>query len=206
MSPVVGPDGAIRGVEEIVATPMTPRERIVITLAVCLTVLVAGPMTVLAATGQLVNIVDPSNAGRQARVTAIGAVQVQARLGIPSGALNFQGTRENSGWVSLGSVLAPNGIAMTELTSYGTGASGIAIVSIQHAAVDDGASCTTPPSSPSLVRRMVVKVGTTEQLVFPSPIFIAAAPAGKRRCIFAQVTSVNGTTHYVAVSGYQYAP
>ena len=186
---------------------MTMRERVVITLVVCLTIIIAGPLTVLAATGQLVNIVDPSNAARQARVSAVGALQVEARLGIPSGALNFQGTRDGSGWLALGSVLAPNAIAITELTGWtASSEGGVTLVSLQQSVVDDGASCTTPPTSPSVVRRMMIKVNSQQQLTFPSPIYLAAAPAGKRRCIFAYASGSPNADHYVAWSGYKYTP
>jgi len=186
--------------------PMTVRERIVITLAVCLSMIVAIPMTVLAATGQLVNIIDPSNAARQARVTAVGALQVEARLGIQSGAIALMGQRTSNGWLNAGSGATNKLVAITELTVSSTGPTGWFYLDIAYAAPNP--TCTVPSGAPSAWRRLRIDTNTTQQFLFPTPLFTLGLPAaGSKWCIGAQIVQAPANTLInFGASGYSFTP
>ena len=96
---------------------LTSKQVVTMVVAVSLTAVFA-PVGVYAATGQLVNIVDPGS-GRAAHVTSNSALFVESRAARGSQAFNMRNSRFGFGWIRLVGTTGPNRIAVTELTLAG---------------------------------------------------------------------------------------
>lgn len=95
----------------------TSKQVVTMVVAGCAAVILA-PVTVFAATGQLVNIVDPSS-GKGAIVTNNGALLVESRAAQGLNAFNMRNSRYQFGWIPLAATTGPQRLAITELTLAG---------------------------------------------------------------------------------------
>ena len=190
--------------------PMSSRERLLLTLTVCLTLLVLGPLTALAATGQLVNIVDPTNASRAAVVTEIGALQVQTRPGIPANSFSGRSTRSTTGWAGLYTVPSGRRTAIVEATFSSRASSAEVLVSLGVATVPLANSCigtNTGITTGAFSRTFYVPAGVPVQVDFSGqPIVLGLPASGMKHCVGVLVGSTDPFTINVGVSGYTFVP
>lgn len=188
------------------------KQVVAMVVAVCAAVVVA-PVGVMAATGQLVNIADPGNAGRVARVGAAGTLQVEVRPGVVQNSFSTMHERVTD---VLGHTLyeatAPARVALTEATFALRGENSASVNHVRiysrvrtsgTASCENGTGWTTPKT----LRTVVLRGGNTVQLVFPGPPLISQMPAaGQRVCLAFQQTKWAGTTELdVAVTGYTFS-
>lgn len=173
---------------------------------------VLAPVGVMAATGQIVNVVDPSNAGRAARVAPVGALQVETRPGIVTNAANVVATDINTlAPRRLMEVTSPSRIALSELTvavrKNGTPAAADTVVELHSYVRDSGtAACGGSGWSDTLLRRVTLQTSQTLQLDFDGPpLVIPAAPVGKRQCLAAKLYQwVDATKVEIGATVYSY--
>ena len=188
--------------------PMSARERVLLTFLACATVLALGPLTALAATGQLMNIVDPTNAARIAKVTDIGALQVQTRPGLALNSFNGRNFKGGGGWMTVYEHTSTKATAIVEATlATGEGA-GIYIYRIGFATAASTTACSSLVTYTAYAREIHLKAGETMQLDFSgAPLQILAPTSGKKVCIgiFIQFSPPGGTTA-AGLSGYLYTP
>lgn len=186
--------------------PMTTRERVLITLTVCFA-LVAVPMTALAAVGQLVNIVDSSNAGRIARVTDVGALQVQTRPGIPTNSFFKNGNRQTVGWLNVHEQSAGRRLAVVELSLNFSGPAGTYSVHVGHKVLNTGQSCDTAATATNF-RTFRFSSATTVQFDFSgAPALIGSVATGKKICLGVLIANLpSGGYLHAGMSGYSYVP
>ena len=186
--------------------PMTTRERILVTLTVCLA-LITVPMTALAAVGQLVNIADSTNAARIARVTDVGALQVQTRPGIPTNSFNKSGSRSSVGWLNVHEQSAGRRLAIVELSLNFSGPAGTYRVDAGYKVVNTGESCGIASDGANF-RSFRFTSATTVQFDFSgAPALVGSVATGKKICLGLYVASLpSGAQLYAGMSGYSYVP
>ena len=176
---------------------------------------VLAPVGVEAATGQLVNIVDPFNAARGARVTNSRTLMVESRPGVPQDSFQVSGSRLGLGWVNLTSVTAPQRLALTEMTFAARGpvsdtAQEVLIEAMVRTTGANG--CTGPGTSGytrHTLRRILVKNQSTSlSITFPGPpLILPGAASGHVVCLgFTVVTVPSGSAMDVGATGYRYTP
>ena len=186
--------------------PMTTRERILVTLTVCFA-LIAVPVTAVAAVGQLVNIADSSNAARIARVTDVGALQVQTRPGIPANSFNRFNSDNATGWLGLHEQSAGRRIAIVEMSLNFSGPSGTYRAYAAYKVMNVGASCANTADGGTL-RTFRFTTATTIQFDFSgAPVLVGSVATGKKICLgyFIQNLPSGGYLH-AGMSGYSYVP
>lgn len=169
------------------------------------------PVSVLAATGQLVNLTDPTNAARAAKVNAAGALYVAGRGGAGSvnGATNMRnaGIAPNQPRVLVSTSTAP-GVALSELlvSPYGTAGSTARIYLKRYHRVAGTGTCSDLQSgtdggfSNTTVREFFVPVNETTQLTWGSPALNVQNPttSGAQPVCFAAVfqgSGIDGVTY-----------
>lgn len=189
----------------------TNKQVVAMVVAVCAAVVLA-PVGVLAATGQLVTLVDPV-LDRKVRVGSGGTLQVESRAGSMSGA--FSTLHENITDVtghSVWEVNAPGRIAITEvtLTLRGDNTASTNHVRVYSRVRTSGtASCQngTGWTTPKTLRTYVVRAGSTVQALFNGPPLVSqAGAAGQRVCIAFQQTKWTGSTELdVGLTGYSFS-
>lgn len=173
---------------------------------------VLAPVGVMAATGQLVNIVDPGNASRQVRVGSDGTLFVESRPGVvPHSFSTMHETITDVITHPVYEIAAPTRIAITEatFTLHGDNTASTNHVRIYSRVRTSGtANCQTGTgwTSPKTLRSVVVRAGSTVQLVFNGPPLISQTPAaGQKVCIGFQQTKWTGSTDLdVGVTGYTF--
>lgn len=190
----------------------TNKQVIALTGMLCATAVLM-PVAVGAATGQLVNVADPAIGSRQARVAAVGALQVENRAGVPSGAFAVHGARLGIGWIPLIAAANPQRIAITELTLTGQGPDGSQVFRLE-AWIRKGStgSCNSPNLSEFtkvVLRQVAVPNYETHTLNFAgTPLYIPAAPpAGTYVCFgVVSIQAPNGSESSAGATGYRYTP
>ena len=191
--------------------PMSARERMLLAFMVCVTVLALGPLTALAATGQLMNIVDSTNAARIAKVTDIGALQVQTRPGIASNSFNARATKVGGGWIQVYEIFSTTkATAVVEATLSSAAASGVGnyVYRVGYANVSSATACSSVVAPTSYWRELYLQPGQTLQLTFNgAPMQIGVPAAGRHNCVgvFVYYSPSGGSTS-AGVSGYLYTP
>lgn len=159
------------------------------------------PVGVMAATGQLVNITDPVDAGNKARVTDNGALQVETRP---------RATRyvKNVSHVDIASltprplleVAAPSKIALLEVTvgvrDFGNPVIAPTIVDLVSYVRTSGVNpCGQAGWTGTTLRRITLMTDKTEQVTFDNAgLPLPVAPAGKRQCLAAKLYQWVGDT------------
>jgi hypothetical protein len=186
--------------------PMTTRERVLITLTVCFA-LIAVPMTALAAVGQLVNIADSTNASRIAKVTDVGALQVQTRPGIPTNSFNKGGSRGSVGWLNIHEQSAGRRLAVVELSLNFSGPAGTYAAYVGHKVLNTGQSCDLAAAGTNF-RTFRFTTATTVQFDFSgAPALVGSVATGKKICLGVYVVSMpSGAQLHAGMSGYSYVP
>lgn len=170
------------------------------------------PVGVMAATGTLMNITDPYDAGRRARVGSNNTLFAETRPGVPTSAFNLQ-IEDVTDVVlhKLYETTSPKKIAITEatFTVEGDDVTGPnthvdLLAFTQHTT---GYSCGHPSGwTKKILRTVALSPGETVQQVYPGPpLLLPGAATGKKVCLgFQQTRWLGGTKLTVAVSGYTY--
>jgi ABC-type Fe3+-hydroxamate transport system substrate-binding protein len=190
---------------------LSPTQVVVIIVALAVAVIL-GPVTVMAATGQLVNITDPADSSRKARVGSTGTLQVESRAGSVNGAWNtFFATITDVTPRVVFETGNPNRIAVTEWTVTVMGdnsASTNHVRLIEKIRTSGTASCSdgTGWSPATVLRTMSVHAGDTVQLLYAGPSLVLTKPAaGQHVCLLVQQTKWTGSTGTdIGVTGYKF--
>lgn len=191
---------------------LSPKQLVTVVVALSAAAVLT-PITVSAATGQLVNIADAVTAGRLARVSQAGALQVENRAGVPAGALAVQGSRLGVGWVSLVNVALPQQLAITEMSITAQGPTGVQSYRIE-AWVRKGStgSCNAPNLTEfnrHVLRQVTMDNYETLTLSFAgTPLYVPAAPkSGTYTCFgVVSISAPNGSETYAGATGYRFTP
>lgn len=188
-----------------------PRHVVTMVVAVCAAAVLA-PVGVMAATGTLVNIVDPVLGDRKVRVGSAGSLQVESRPGVTSGGFNWTGNTSGYSTMKVREVVGPARIALTELTATSDGGAvgGWNVVSIAAYVQTTGpATCPGSYGYTKTVLRTVQARNheSTLQLDFVGPpLIVPAAPAGKKVCVTAEVISYSpDSAIYLGATGFTYS-
>jgi hypothetical protein len=190
--------------------PMSARERMLLAFTVCLALLVI-PMTALAATGQLVNIADGTNVARLTKVGEVGALYVETRPGIPSGAVNRLAEKTGTGWLLIHQQSGSRSLAVSEMTFANLSTAGAKTIMIRYYVIGTADSCATPTAAPGVtgadVRRVIVPNQTTLQLDFTGvPVFVSAPASGKKYCFGIVVSGPTTGVLATGLTGYTFMP
>lgn len=95
----------------------TSKQVVTMVVAGCVATVLA-PVTVYAATGQLVNVVDSVN-GRAARVSSGHGLVTESRAYTGENAFNVTASRYQFGWIPLVGTTGPTRLAITKITLAG---------------------------------------------------------------------------------------
>jgi hypothetical protein len=194
-----------------VRTRWQPKHTVTIAAMICIAVVFL-PVAAQAAS-QLVNIADPADPNRLARVSSDGALVVEQRPGninaITSTELSaVTGTRR-----LLFQTTSPTRYAISELSATANSNAGTSMTIAFERWIHSGGTgpCPANPTSVTGFARAVlrtVKLGgqQTVQLTFPTPLL--GSPQGPVNgtpiCLYAAVTGPTSTSALVGVSGYQF--
>ena len=188
---------------------LAPKHAIVLALVWAVAV-VAAPVGVIAATGQLVNVVDPVDQTRRARVGTSGTLFVESRPGVPRGAFNVL-TEDITNVVghTVQEASAGARIAITQVTFTLRGDDSTAtnhVRLLSQTRESGSAACGGSGwSLPSTLTTVVLRAGETVQLEYPGPTLTAKSKPGQRTCLRLQQTRWTGGTELdVQVTGYTY--
>lgn len=187
----------------------------VVAIVACVSAaVVLAPVGVMAATGTLVNLTDPLDSSRKARVSGISGLYVDTRPRATAGSFHvaLQDVTNVVGQV-VRETANPNGIAVTSLvvTVKGDTASSTNHVRLYSRVRESGtASCGsggTGWSVPKMLVSVAVHAGATQQVVFDGPPVVIPAPgAGKMVCLGVQQTKWTGATATdIAVTGFTFS-
>lgn len=170
---------------------------------------VLAPVGVMAATGTLVNITDPFDGSRAARVTERGTLWVESRAGVASD--SFTVLHENKTDVVAYVVKETTSrIAVTSLivTVHGDNTASTNHFRLMAQTRTSGtAACGGSGwSTPKTLATLVVRAGSTEQLLWNGPPLVLPTPAaGQRVCLRVQQTKYTGSTDSdMAVTGFTF--
>jgi hypothetical protein len=172
--------------------------------------IVFAPVGVMAATGQIVNIADGSNASRLTRVGSNGTLFTETRAGVLSNAFNMN--LNNVVDLSLHKMIEtgyPNHLAITEVTvgTRGTENGYTTQVDVRAYVRTSGTNaCGGAGWTSTMLRRLSVKTNETVQLVFDGPPLVLPVPAsGQRVCLTMSITQLpSGIVADFGGTGYQF--
>lgn len=189
-----------------------PKHVVAIVACVCAAAVLA-PVGVMAATGTLVNLTDPVDGSRKARVSGISGLYVDTRPRATAGSFHVPTLFVTDvGLHALRSTASPNGIAVTSvvMTVKGDNSASKNYVQLYSRVRTSGtASCAsgTGWSVPKVLVTIAVHAGSTEQLLYDGPpLVIAPAAAGQAVCLGFQQTQFTGaTTTDVMVTGFTFS-
>ena len=190
-----------------------PKHVVMIVMSICAALILA-PVGVMAATGQLVNLVDPADASRKARIGSAGSLRVETRPGVTNGAQNV--VHNDIASLSPRALLeatAPTRIALSELTiavrKFGSPVNAPTIVDLVHYVRASGSNpCGQAGWMGTSLRRVTLTTDRTEQLTFAGPPLIVPTPAdGKRHCLAAKLYQWVGDTRVdIGATVFTYRP
>jgi hypothetical protein len=185
--------------------PLSPRQRVVVAIAVCAAVVLT-PLGVGVASTSLVSIVDPSVSTHKARVTANGAIQSSTWAGVPNGYFNAQAQQFGDGPMALLSVPEGKRLAITQITVSFRGTGVGDEVAIWNLIIPSTDSCGSPPAGKLTVMRVVdVPAINTIQLNWNGPALFTPPPgASKQACLIANVMYAATDQTSVGITGYTY--
>ena len=172
---------------------------------------VFAPVGVMAATGQLVNITDPTTPSRQAKVGSTGALYVESRAGAVNGSFNTM-TEKITDVIghTIYETTSPNRMALTEATFTLRGDNTALVNHVRifwQTRTSGTAACGGSGwTMPKTMKTVAVHAGETVQLRFDGPpLVMPAAPSGQAVCIRFQQTKWSGGTELdVSTIGYVY--
>jgi hypothetical protein len=183
----------------------------VVTLAVAgCAALVLAPIAATAATGTLVNIVDPANSSRTARVSASGGLFAETRPFPGSSGFNVTGSRLGLGYINLASTTAPTRLAITDVTITGQGPSGAQEVLVEAFVRTTGTAGCGGPGTAGYTRFTLRRVAVNNQATLPltflgQPLVIPTGASGQQVCFGVTVISIpSGSATYVGATGFRY--
>lgn len=158
---------------------------------------VLAPVGVMAATGQLVNIADPGNAGRVARVAGAGTLQVETRPGVVQHSFNRSISTGEFAFHKLYEVAAPNRIALTEVSVGTTGSTypewQVLIVAYVQTTGTGACGTSLTGYTKHVLREFMVPPQDTRQLLFNGPpLVVPSGAAGKLTCVGFAVQEMGG--------------
>ena len=202
---------------------LTPKQLVTMVVAVSVAAVLT-PVGVMAATGTLVNVTDPVNASRKARVTHAGALQVEQRAGLPAGAASRHFVATGLTYHKLAEATHPERIGVTEVSLGSHGPTSGSTYG--HNFVDLVAYVQTSGSSPcgpasayvspppgyerKVLRRFVVRnLQQSIQATWNGPALVvpAAAAAGRKVCVQLEVQTITTeTTLWLGGTAYKYTP
>ena len=187
----------------------------VVTMVVALSAaVILAPVGVLAATGQLVNITDPSNSARKARVSSDGSLRVESRAGASSKTFSFQSNAMNNiTFFPLKEFAGSDKTALTEMSfaaggifsdpdlSYTVHVWGLVRTSGSAACALSAAGWTK-----KLMRTIAVRTQSSVTLTFTgSPLLMPSAAADQRTCLGVELrNSITDGAVYVGGTGYRF--
>jgi len=206
-----------------------PRHIVAMVVAVS-TAVVLMPVAVGAATGSLVNIVDPSNAANKAKVSNMGQLYVTetdpyngafGRIGT-NGSRLVSMAAPSTPWNQINDIqvtgASPRAVLYTGLgparlnfTSFTFSAEGStagtvrAFVIVYVSDTSSGNCLTLTGASFGAAERFVltVPVGQTVNVVYPTPlVYSAYASAGRRFCIDVEGSGPSGYVGHIHASGF----
>lgn len=178
----------------------TSKQIVTMVVSVCAAAVLA-PVGVHAATGQLVNLVDPVLSARKVRVGSVGALQVESRPGVPGGATNV--SHVDIATLTPQALLEVNGptrIALSELTvtvrKFGSPVVAATIVDlIAYAHVTGTNPCGQSGWTGTHLRRVQLNTGESQQWDFDGPpLVVPRAANGQRQCLAAKLYQWVGDT------------
>ncbi|HWL35500.1 MAG TPA: hypothetical protein VNQ77_04850 [Frankiaceae bacterium] len=190
-----------------------PKHVVAMVSSVCAAVVLA-PVGVMAATGTLVNLTDPLDGSRKARVSGISGLYVDTRPRATAGSFHafFENVVDVTTLRPAKETSAPNGIAVT---SFVVTVKGDANTSINHVRIfsrertSGSASCANGSgwSTSKTLATVAVRAGSTEQVLFNGPpLVVGPAASGRRICVGVQQTQHFGSTATdVAVTGFTFS-
>jgi hypothetical protein len=174
---------------------LSNRQLVTVVVAICAAAVLA-PVSVMAATGSLVNITDPVEGARRARVTRAGTLTVETRAGSRSGYRSGTKMRRSFGYGNLTSTTNPNQLAITELTFTALGPQNDLAQEVlveAYVRTSGSAGCTGPGTTGytrHLLRRVLVKNQSTLQLNFNGPpLYLPTGASGQPTCFGFRVAS-----------------
>jgi hypothetical protein len=190
----------------------TSKQVVTMVVAVCAAAVLT-PAAVGAATGQLVNIVDPTTASRQAKVTSNGALSVGQHAAPPATAGNYGISKTGLGYINLGIYTNSSRLAVTDITLVGSGGSGVHAVFIEDwVRKGSTGSCSAPNTTDynrHVLRRVSLKTDETVHLTFPGMPLLPnpATAAGTYGCFGVTVaTAPAGSNTHVYAGTYRFSP
>jgi hypothetical protein len=167
----------------------SPRQVVAIAWAVALVVVLA-PVGVLAASGELVNITDPTHSRRKARVSSVGALQVESRPGVITQARNVSHVDvQNLLPRKLFEVTGPTRVAVSEVTidvhNVGNPVNEPTVVDLVYYEHTSGTeACGRSGWTGTVLRRLTLKTDETLQTRFDGPPLMVPKPAdGQTACV-----------------------
>jgi hypothetical protein len=186
-----------------------PKHVVTMVVAVCAAAVLA-PVGVMAATGQIVNIVDPVLSARQVRVGSGGTLQVESRAGATSGAFNKSFTFQGLGFHKIAEATGPNRIAITEVTLSGYEVdydAEAALVAYVQTTGTGTCGTTLTGYTKTELRRFAFPMKEVTQLTFDGPpLMVPAAAAGKVVCVgFAMQEVGTDARIFLGATGYTYS-
>lgn len=190
---------------------LTSKQVVTIVVALCAAAVLT-PVTVSAATGQLVNVVDPIVQSRRARVTNAGALLVESRAYQGTNAFNMNGTRQGLGWLNLATATGPSRLAITELALTGSfdPHPGFAEVLVEAMVRTSGTNGCTGPGTGGYTRHTLkrVTVGSRDTLPLTftgQPMVLPIPASGHLICFGITVVTVSsGLWTYASGTGYRF--
>lgn len=175
---------------------------------------VLAPVGVIAATGTLVNITDPSVASRKARVTTSGSLQTETRAGYGPNTISRHWAADTLESFTFSETVGPDRLALTEVTlgsvgpSNGTTTGHHYIDIVSYVQGDGTAACGVSSSGYTVttLRRLVVRnFHPSVQVRWDGPVLLGPKPpTGKKSCIVLRVnTYTTGSVVYISATGYR---
>jgi hypothetical protein len=189
----------------------TSSQMVKIIAMICATVLLMSYVIARAATGTLVNVTDPTNAARKAKVNHGNTLTVESRAGSIANSFNVVGSRLGLGYINLTSTTAPNRIAVTEVTLTGQGPSGQQEALIEAFVRTTGSSGCGGPGTGGYTRHTLRRVafnnqGTIQVSFDGPPLVLPIGASGQPTCFGITVISIpSGSATYVGGTGYRFA-
>jgi hypothetical protein len=173
----------------------------IVTMVVALSAAVVfAPVAVMASAGQIVNIADPI-LNRKVRVGSVGALQVETRPGVTSGAVNVSHVDIQSlSPRKLAEVTSPTRIALAEFTvgvhNVGNPVVEPTVVEInRYVHVSGTNACGLSGWSGTVLRRITLENDETLQLKFDGPpLMVPTPPAGTKFCLATKLYQWVGET------------
>jgi hypothetical protein len=180
--------------------------------------MVLAPAGVSAATGSLTTLVDPLLPNRKVRVGSAGALQVETRPGVTSGAFNVDtgwAGADPSYWKVLASGVGPTRLTLSEVTMKLDGGDPARDVPLRLASytqfAGDETACGPGVAgyARAVLRTLSVKASDPMvQILFSGPPLIApAAPQGMRTCLVWEWITLppEGATFSLGATGFRYS-